>query len=73
MCHVFFVLNHTYDATIESMPLNASTGSACDMSPLLCFHFWKPVFFIAEDALFPSNSPEERGCFVGTSEKLFMT
>ena len=37
---------------------------------LLClgFHFWEPVFFNTDDTSFPSDSPEERGHFVGMSE-----
>ena len=38
------------------------------MSPLLRFHFWEPMLFNIEDASFPSDSPEERGHFVGISE-----
>ena len=52
------------------MPLNAATVSTCDMSPLLRFHFWEPVFFNTEDNYFPSDSPEERGCFVGISDNV---
>ena len=43
------------------MPLKASTGSTCDMSPLHRFHFWEPILFNAEHASFLSDSPEESG------------
>ena len=50
------------------MPLNDSTRSTCDTSPLLRFYFWKPVLFNTEVTYFPSDSQEERRFFVGISE-----
>ena len=67
MCYVLFVLNHAQSATIKNTNLNTSTGSTCDMSPLIFFHFWEPVLFNTENTSFPSDSPEERGRFVGIS------
>ena len=52
------------------MPLNASMGSTCDVSPLLWFHLWESFFFNTNDDYFPSGSPEERGRFVGISENV---
>ena len=68
MSHVYFVLNHAYNVTINNAPINAATGSTCDISPLLRFHFWQPVCFNADDAGFPSKSTELKGRFVGISE-----
>ena len=67
MCYVF-VLNHAYNSTIKNIPLNTAMGSTCDISPLIRFHFWEPIFFNTEDSSFPIDSPEERGQFVGISE-----
>ena len=39
MLHVYFVLNFTWNATINSIPMNVATGSACNISPLLRFRF----------------------------------
>ena len=50
------------------MPINAATGSTCDISPLLRFYFWQPVYFNAEDAGFLNASTEIKGRFVGTSK-----
>jgi hypothetical protein len=44
------------------------TGSTPDISPLLSFSWWKPVYFKLDDASFPSNLREQRGCFVGINE-----
>ena len=48
--------------------MNVATGSTCDVSPLLLFHFWQPVYFNSDDSSFPSKSTEETGRFVGISE-----
>ena len=34
---------------------------------MLHFRFWKPVYFSSDDSIFPSNSTEETGRFVGIS------
>lgn len=40
MLHICFVLNHTYNFTVNNVPLTADTGSACDISPSLYFSFY---------------------------------
>ena len=62
------MLNHTYNAAIKSMHINASTSSACNISPLLRFHFWQPPCFKANNSVFPNNTNELRGRLVGASE-----
>jgi hypothetical protein len=44
------------------------TGSTPDISPLLSFQWWEPVYFKLDDASFPSYSRERHGRFVGISE-----
>ena len=39
MIYVCFVLNHSYSATIKNITMTAATGSTCDISSLLRFHF----------------------------------
>ena len=68
MVHVCFVLNHTCDATVKNMHLNAATGSTYDISPILRFHFWQPFYFNEIDNSFPSDTTEVRGRFVRISE-----
>ena len=70
MMYICFMLNHTYNATIENIPLTAATGSTCDISPLLRFRFWQPVYFRHDDSNFPSESREEKGRWVGISENV---
>ena len=50
-------------------PLFALTGSTNDISMLLYFYFWQPVYFWhGESTVFPSESKERRGHFVGIAE-----
>ena len=66
--YVCFLMNHTYNKTIGSVPLQALNGSTVDISPLLRFHFWQPVYFYKEAGSFPSTTREGMGHFVGISE-----
>ena len=50
-------------------PLFALTGSTNDISMLLYFYFWQPVYFRhGESVEFPSDSKESHGHFVGFAE-----
>jgi hypothetical protein len=44
------------------------TGSTPDISPLLRFSWWEKVFYKIDDNIFPSESREAKGHFVGISE-----
>ena len=67
--YVTFLLNSTYSAQLKSTPLTALTGSTNDISMLLYFYFWQPVYFRhGESVAFPSESKESHGHFVGFAE-----
>jgi hypothetical protein len=67
--YVCFVLNFTASASLNwCTPMEILTGYTPDISPLLSFLCWEPVYFKLADASFPSNSREQRGRFVGISE-----
>ena len=66
--YVCFLLNHTYNATIDGIPMQHLSGHTVDISPLLRFHFWQRVYFLCEGHSFPSESPEGVGHVVGISE-----
>jgi hypothetical protein len=55
---------------IDDIPLCMSTGSTNDISPLLCFHFWEPVYYKLDDSDFLSDSREKCGHFIGISESV---
>ena len=66
---VSFVLNHLATESLHfRTPMEALTGSTPDISPMLQFHFWEPVYYAIEDASFPSDSNEKSGHFVGIAE-----
>jgi len=67
--YVTFLLNSTYLAQLQSTPLTALTGSTNDISMLLYFYFWQPVYFRhGESVEFPSESKESHSHFVGFAE-----
>jgi Reverse transcriptase (RNA-dependent DNA polymerase) len=65
---VCYVLNHTYNETVQNIPLTSLTGVTVDISVLLRFHFWQKVYFLRVDSSFPSDSREAVGHIVGISE-----
>jgi hypothetical protein len=70
LMYVSVLLNLTYNWTLGGIPLQAAEGSTQDISPLLRFYWWEPVYFKVDDAPFPSTSREERGHFVGISQNV---
>jgi hypothetical protein len=69
LMYVCFILNFTASASLNwRTSMEILTGSTPDISPLLSFHWWEPVYFKLDDATFPSNLKERRGRFVGISE-----
>jgi hypothetical protein len=70
LMYVCFLLNNTWCEAVDDIPIRMSTGSTNDISPLLCFHFWEPVYYKFDDSDFPSDSREKCGHFVGISESV---
>ena len=69
LCYVCFVLNHTAVGSLHwRTPIEKLTGSTPDISSLLCFQFYEPVYYKLDDSDFPSESTEKLGRFVGISE-----
>ena len=65
-----FVLNNCWNDTINDVPIRAANGTTNDISPLLYFRFYEPVYYHVDDAPFPSGSKEKRGRWVGISENV---
>jgi len=54
--YVTSILNFTYSEKIKCTPLFALTGSTNDISMLLYFRFWEPVYFwTREKPIFPQS------------------
>jgi len=68
LLYVCYLLNHTYNSSINGVPLTHLEGITVDISPLLRFHFWQKVLYLREDSSFPSESKEGVGHIVGISE-----
>ena len=66
--YVCTVLNCTVARSLNwRVPLTVLTGTLVDVSPLLRFHWYQPVFYTLEHSTFPSESKEALGYFVGLS------
>jgi len=46
------------------------TGVTPDVSEIVRFQFWEPVYYIRNEAGFPSESDEALGRFVGIAENV---
>jgi hypothetical protein len=66
--YVCFLLNHMYNHTLKAVPLTCLQGTTVDISPLLRFLFWQPIYFKFSESSFPSESKEALGHVVGISE-----
>ena len=66
MQYVCTVLNCTVCRSLDwKVPLTVLLGTTIDVSPLLRFHWYQPVFYVMEQPSFPSESREAFGYFVG--------
>ena len=68
LLYVCFLLNNVYNNTINAVPLQCLHGSTNDISPLLRFYWWQPVYYKVDDSDFPSETREGRGRWVGVAE-----
>ena len=71
LIYVHFLLNHTHTDGINGIPITKSTGSTSGISPLLCFQFWKLVYYNTYNSDLPSHSSEKRGRWVGIAEHVW--
>jgi hypothetical protein len=53
---------------IKGAPLTHLSGCTTDISALLRFYIWHPVYYKCSEASFPSDSKEAPGHIVGISE-----
>jgi len=67
--YVCFLLNHMAPPVLAwRTPIECMTGRTPDISPLLRFQWYEPVYYRVSEAAFPSDSKEARGRFVGIAE-----
>ena len=61
MQYVSFVFNHCATQSLNfQVPLQALTGQVSDISPILAFAWWEPVYYKVDDSSFPSDTVEEK-------------
>jgi hypothetical protein len=73
--YVCFMLNNTFLEVIQSTPPRQAYGTDNDISPMLYFSFYEPVYYLVDETTFPSKSKERCRRWVGVSENVghFMT
>ena len=69
LIYVCYLLNHIACTALDGkIPLLALTGITPDISIILLFTFYQPVFYATYDQHFPSKSEERAGYWVGFGE-----
>ena len=69
LIYVCYLLNHIACSALEGkIPLLALTGITPDISIILFFTFYQPVFYATYDQHFPSESEERAGYCIGFGE-----
>ena len=69
LIYVCYLLNHIACTALDGkLPLLALTGVTPDISIILLFTFYQPVFYATYDQNFPSESEERAGYWVGFGE-----
>ena len=69
LIYVCYLLNHIACTALDGkIPLLALTGITPDISIILIFTFYQPVFYATYDQHFPSESEERTGYWVGFGE-----
>jgi hypothetical protein len=67
--YVCFLLNSTSSKALSGdVPIQVLMGSNKDISPLLQFCWYEPVYYLVDDSPFPSDSRGKCGYFVGITE-----
>jgi hypothetical protein len=66
--YVCFLLNNVAASGTGAVPIQVLTGSTNDISPLLYFRWYEPVYYKLDDSDFPSDSREKCGRWVGVAE-----
>ena len=69
LIYVCYLLNHIACTALDGkIPLLALSGITPDISIILLFTFYQPVFYATYDQNFPSESEERAGYWVGFGE-----
>ena len=71
LMYVVFILNNTASPSLNYItPSTYLSGTTNDISPILRFRWYEPVYYKLDDYHFASESRELRGRFVGIAENV---
>ena len=66
LIYVCFLFNHMANKILGwKTPIKVLTGLTPDINPLLHFYFYEPVLYKKHEYLYPSESNEGEGFYVG--------
>ena len=69
MIHASYILNHlSCEALDSNVPLGMLYGVSPDISIILLYTFYQPVFYATHNQSYPSVSEERAACWVGFGE-----
>ena len=67
--YAVYILNRLSSASLnQKTPLEVATGQQPDISAILAFHWYQPVYYRSPKSPYPSISPERSGRVVGFAE-----
>ena len=71
MIHTSYILNHlSCEALAGNVPLGMLYGVSPDISIILLYTFYQPVFYATHNQSYPSVSEERAACWVGFREHI---
>ena len=70
LMYICFLHNNVAAPNNGAVPIQTLNGSTNDISPLLHFRWYEPVYYKLDDSDFPSDSREKRGRWVGIAENV---
>ena len=67
--YAVYILNHLSSASLnQRTPIEVATGQQPDISAILAFYWFQPVYYRSTKVSYPSNSQERSGRIVGFAE-----
>jgi hypothetical protein len=66
--YVWFLLNNVAASGTGAVPIQVLTGSTNDISPLLYFRWYEPIYYKLDDSDFPLDSREKCSRLFGVVE-----
>ena len=69
--YVCYLINRTVSQLLHwSVPLERLSGIIPDISPLIQFQWYDPVYYKQTNTDFPSDTRDKKGCFIGIDDNI---